>query len=111
MSLAYPAERLKALTSLCLGYKDGKKDRKLLQFAKSIWEELYTKKEKRKMCRLMTHCQTICKQTGIELLSLFRKCICLFGWELNQTLQVGYKYGLIGGSEKVLGCELCSSQT
>lgn len=44
MSLAYQAEGLKALTSRCLGYKDGRKDRKLFQIAKSIWEELYTKK-------------------------------------------------------------------
>lgn len=48
MSLAYQAKRLKALMSLCLGYKDGKEDRKLFQFAKSICEELYTKKKKEK---------------------------------------------------------------
>ena len=46
VSLASETERLKALKTLCLGYKDGNADKKLLQIAKSIWEGLHTKKKK-----------------------------------------------------------------
>lgn len=87
-----PSHKEEALEVLFLDYKDREtgNDSRLLHRSDKVL---------RKRLQASTHCQTICKQTHIEFLSLLRKCVCLFSQRIEPDTHVSYKYGLLWGKK------------